>query len=362
LAEQYLDDQYYAALAEGQNVLAGKHAYSYVNSLSSAMQAYFTLGSEKHFRAARNAFEMLAAQSFATGAWGPDEQLRAPGSADIANSLTSTHSSFETPCGSYAHFKLTRYLLRATCDSRYGDSMEQVMYNTVLGAKPLRADGSAFYYSDYNFEGHKVYSSHRWPCCSGTLPQVAADYRINTYFRDSRGVYVNLYIPSTLQWTQGGTKVSLTQKTAYPFEEIVRFEVSVSRPAEFTANFRIPAWADGAELAINGKRASEPTVVGSFASIRREWKTGDRCELSLPMPMSLQAVDAQHPDIVALRHGPLVLFAIAQMPQAVTRPQLLGAKKIAQDRWQVETVNGSLPMLPFTAIEKEQYSTYLIVS
>lgn len=125
-------------------MLKGRHAYSYVNSLSSAMQAFLTLGSEKHLRAARNAFDMLAEQSFATGGWGPDETLRAPGSPDVCASLDHTHNSFETPCGSYAHFKLTRYLMRVTRDSKYGDSMERVMYNTVLGAKPLMADGEPF--------------------------------------------------------------------------------------------------------------------------------------------------------------------------------------------------------------------------
>ena len=56
--------------------------------------------------------------------------------------------------------------------------MERVLYNTVLGAKRLEPDGHAFYYSDYNFSGRRSYFPDRWPCCSGTLPQVAADYRI----------------------------------------------------------------------------------------------------------------------------------------------------------------------------------------
>ena len=241
LGSQYLDDEhYYDPLADGRNVLAGRHAYSYVNSLCSAMQAYLTLGSAKHLRAASNAFEMLKAQSFATGGWGPDEQLRAPGSGDVAASLTNTHNSFETPCGSYAHFKLTRYLLRVTRDSRYGDSMERVMYNTVLGAKPLLADGSTFYYSDYNFQGRKVFTKPRWPCCSGTLPQVAADYRINSYFCDSDGLYVNLYIPSTVRWSHDGAQISLTQKSEYPFDGAVNFELESSKPAEFAINLRIP--------------------------------------------------------------------------------------------------------------------------
>jgi DUF1680 family protein len=199
LGHTYLDDTYFNPLSAGHSDFAGRHAYSYINALSSAMQAYLTLGSARHLCAARYGFELLGRQSFATGGWGPDETLRAPGSPDLYASLTNTHNSFETPCGSCAHFKLTRYLLRVTGDSRYGDSMERMMYNTVLGAKPILADGRTFYYSDYNQSGRKVYSDRRWPCCSGTLPQVAADYRINTYLRGPRGVHVNLYIPSTLR-------------------------------------------------------------------------------------------------------------------------------------------------------------------
>ena len=214
-----------------RNVLPGKHAYSYVNALSSAMQAYLTLGNEKYLRAAKNAFAMLTEQSFASGGWGPDELLREPGSGALGASLAENHKSFETPCGAYAHFKLTRYLLMVTQDSRYGDSMERVMYNTVLGAKPLQPDGTAFYYSDYTFSGRKTYSPHRWPCCSGTLPQVAADYRINTYFRDGQGIYVNLYILSTVGFTQDNARIELTQSGTYPFSSAVQFQAQDVAPS-----------------------------------------------------------------------------------------------------------------------------------
>lgn len=103
------------------------------------MQAYLVCGSAKHLNAARNGFEILQAQSFATGGWGPRETLQATGSGALFESLTNTHASFETACGAYAHMKLTRYLLRVTRDGRYGDSMERVMYNTVLGALPLKS-------------------------------------------------------------------------------------------------------------------------------------------------------------------------------------------------------------------------------
>ena len=359
LGVQYLDDLYYDPLAEGHSNLEGRHAYSHVNSLCSAMQAYLTVGSEKHLRAAKNGFDFVAAQSFATGGWGADETLRAPGSPEVYKSLTGSHSSFETPCGSYAHFKLTRYLLRVTRDSRYGDSMERVMYNTVLGSLPLEADGRTYYYSDYNFKGRKVYHKERWACCSGTLPQVATDYRINTYFRDARGVHVNLYIPSTLKWTQGGAQVELTQQSAYPYDAHVQFEVKVSQPAEFAVNLRIPAWAAGASVSVNGKR--EAATAGRFARLQQQWKTGDRIDLELPMTARLEAIDPQHADTVALLVGPLVLFAMTDSEPRVTRAQLLAAKRNPGQSWQVQAAGGPLKMLPFTAIGDEAYTTYLRV-
>jgi DUF1680 family protein len=364
LAIQYLDDStWFDPLARGENVLAGKHAYSYVNSLSSSMQAYLILGSEKHLRATKNAFDGLAAQSFATGGWGPDEMLRSPTSDDVNASLTKTHNSFETPCGSYAHFKVTRFLLRVTRDSRYGDSMERVMYNTVLGAKPMRSDGRAFYYADYNSAGRKVYSKHRFPCCSGTLPQVAADYRINIYFRDRRGVYVSLYLPSSVRWVQDGARVSLSQDGSYPFDDSVSVEIITSATKEFALNLRVPEWAQGARVEVNGKRWPDSPVPGTFHTISRRWRSGDRVDLQLPRKMRLEPIDSRHPETVALLCGPLVLFAITDndLQPGLTRAQLLTSKQTGKQLWETSAPGGSLRLLPYVAIDEEQYSTYLDV-
>lgn len=363
LAQQYLDDQYYDPLAAGQNVLAGRHAYSYVNSLSSAMQAYLTLGSEKYLHAAKNGFEMLSEQSFVTGGWGPDEQLRASGSFDLYNSLTQTHASFETPCGSYAHFKLTRYLLRTTRDSSYGDSMERVMYNTVLGAKPLMPDGRTFYYSDYNFRGHKVYSdTQHWACCSGTLPQVAADYGISTYFHDDTGLWVNLYIPSTLRWKHDGADIVLMQSGDYPFDEFISFELQATKSVTFSIGLRIPAWASGASVSINGRRLQSQLDPGTFAVIERKWKDGDHIELELPMKLRLESIDSYHKQTAALLFGPLVLFAVPDKELSTTRLELLSAKRVDKTSWQLLTSTKAIKLLPFTQISDEEYSTYFNVS
>jgi hypothetical protein len=326
------------------------------------MQAYLTLGSEKHLRAAKTGFDLLIAQSYATGGWGPDETLRAPNTDDVFASLTNTHSSFETPCGSYAHFKLTRYLLRVTRDTRYGDSMERVMYNTVLGAKPLQRDGSTFYYSDYNARAQKVYSDRGWACCSGTLPQVATDYGINSYFRDKESIYVNLYIPSTLRWMQDGAAIALKQSGDYPYSSEIRFDVKTPKPRIFMLQFRIPAWAQGASIAVNGKRVEGTIKPGTFAPIRREWRNNDRVEIDLPLSARLEPIDRRHPHTVALLNGPLVLFAISESTPAVTRGQLLAAAKTAKKEWSAETASGKLKLLPFTEISDETYSTYLNVT
>jgi len=124
LAQRFLlDDTLFTPLAAGNNVLPNHHAYSYANALNSAAQAYIATGSRMHLDAARNGFEMIVAQSFASGGWGPEEYFRKPESDDLYTTLATTHRGFETPCGSYAHLKLARYLLRITRDGRYGDSM-----------------------------------------------------------------------------------------------------------------------------------------------------------------------------------------------------------------------------------------------
>ena len=359
LAAQYLDDAtYFDPLARGENVLAHKQAYSYVNALCSAMQAYMVGGSSRHFEAARNGFDMLDQQSFATGGWGPDEMLRKPGSGEVAASLTKSHNNFETPCGSYAHFKLTRYLLRVTRDGRYGDSMERVMYNTVLGALPLEPDGRAFFYADYNFQGMRVYSKHIWPCCSGTLPQVAADYGINTWLREPGAVWVNLYVPSVLRWSEGSARVEIEQSGEYPYTDTVEIRVKASSPARFTLRLRIPAWAQSPGITVNG-RAVPLRVTAGFASIHRTWRTGDRVVLRLPAGLRLQPIDADHPQVAALMYGPLVLFAVTAAQPAVTERQALAARRMGRSEWAIETVQGRLRCVPFTEVGGAAYATYL---
>jgi uncharacterized protein len=194
---------------------------------------------------------------------------------------------------------------------------------------------------------------------------VAADYRINTYFRGPQSVYVNLYLPSTLRWTENGATLSLTQEGEYPYEDHVTFTVTSSQPTELTLHFRIPAWAEGASISVNGTRQKGLAVPGQFVAIRRGWTTGDRVELELPLKMRLEVIDAQHSDTVALLRGPLVLMAVKQKQEGpvpkVKREQLLAAKRVSERQWQVSSANGPVTMLPFTSVGSLPYTTYVKV-
>jgi hypothetical protein len=301
-------------------------------------------------------------QSFATGGWGPGESFGEPGTGQLGDSLGTTHASFETPCGAYGHFKITRYLLRVTKDSHYGDSMERVLYNTILGAWPIQADGTSFYYSDYAHTGKKVWYGQKWPCCSGTFPQLAADYHISTYLRSPDGVYVNLYTPSSAQWTSGGAKLGLQQVTKYPFDNKIAIQVSASQPTEFTLYVRIPAWATPRPMIMVNGVAVGQVQPGTFVPLRNAWKNGDRVEIELPMALRLEPVDVNHPNLVALVQGPLVLMAVAETQPAFNEKSLLQARPVNNSAgdWTADATDGSqVTMRPFMRIDKESYSTYV---
>ena len=362
MGQRFLEDAgFFDPLAAGENVLPGLHAFSHLNALNSAMQAYFVLHDPKYLRAAQNGFRFIREQSYATGGWGPEESFVTPGRGELAKSLTTTHSSFETPCGSYGHLKLTRTLLAATRDSTYGDSMEAVFYNAALGSKPLQQDGSAFYYSDYNPNATKVYARDKWPCCSGTLPQVTADYRISAYLHDDNGLYVNLYVPSRVTWkVRHGGEMRVSQEGAYPLDSRIRLRVERASSRRCALHLRIPAWAgNDAKVVVNGARYQGIVKGGNFATFERTWKVGDQVELSLPMHLRLVPVDAETPGIVALMRGPLVLFPLGKGFRAFKEADLLQARQTSEQEWVVPSAEGDVRFRPFPAIHDEPYSTYV---
>jgi hypothetical protein len=367
LAKKYLMDRtYFDPLSRGENVLPGLHAYSHVNALCSAARAYLVLGETKYLAAIRNAWEMIEeTQSFASGGWAPNEEFVVPNKGLLGESLTKTHAHFETPCGAYAHLKLARYLLRFTGEARYGDGLERVLYNTILGIKDPQGDGHVFYYSDYHPSTHKAYMPDKWPCCSGTTPQVVTDYTISTYLRSEDGIYVNLFTPSELSWKVRGIPTKLIQTTTYPESDSIELRVEVATPSEFTIYMRIPGWLKSpAQLAVNGKTVAVEAAPRTFAALRRRWQTNDSVQIRLPFSFWTQPIDQQHPNTVALMWGPLMLVAL-DPPLALPKksiassPEGLRATPYSPLTFEASREAQKLVFVPFYRVRDEVYTTYV---
>jgi len=364
-AQRYLlDRELFQPLARGEDPFPGQHAYSHVMALSSAGRAYTELGDSMYRDAMQKAFTLLTTtQTYASGGYGPNETLITPHRGELFAALSTTQDHFETPCGSYAATKLSRYLLRSSRPgtTAHADYLERVLFNTILASLPPDSDGDYFYYSTYSPGAVKVYYQRKWPCCSGTLVQTVADYPLNLGFVAEDGYYITLYTPSRSRFTVGGASVTLEQKTEFPTTDHVSITLTADRSAEYTLYLRLPAWlARPASLTINGRSTPLNASAGAFAAIRRTWHNGDVLSLELPQDFRTESVDDQHPDTVALMRGPVQYVAIEGAKQAQPGRSVLPAnlKSSGADTF-TETVNGvSTVYVPLHRIVNQTYTAY----
>jgi len=164
-------------------------------------------------------------------------------------------------------------------------------------------------------------------CCPSKLPGFVSGIGRWIYARDVNGLYVNLFIGSTVHTEFNGKKVTVTQETGYPWEEKTLFTVHPESPQRFTISLRIPSWArtnghlpsdlyqfaDSKridwKISINGKDASVSDLKDGYVQITRKWKPGDQVEFILPMPV--RQIHS-HPNVeatkgkVALMRGPVI--------------------------------------------------------
>lgn len=311
------------------------HAYSHVNTLSSCAMAYAISGDKKYLRIIKNAYDWLqSTQCYATGGYGPNEGIVASDGA-FGRSLEITRATAETPCGSWAGFKLSKYLMQFTGEAHYGDWIEKLLYNGVGAALPITTGGRTFYYADYNIKsGQKTYYHHPYPCCAGTYLQDVVEYHDLIYFKDNSSLYVNLYFPSELTWQRGEDLIKIVQETRYPEDETSLLRLELSDSLEFPIKFRIPKWSRGISFKVNGELQGVAAKPGDWAAIKRTWKTADEIEIRIPLVFRTLAVDKQHPGRIAVMRGPLVF---AQKVVGDWIPELPPSEEL--DKWLVPSEN-----------------------
>jgi DUF1680 family protein len=230
---------------------------------------------------------------------------------------------FVETCSVMAWLQLNRELLSLTAEACYADEIERAVYNSLLGAQDPNGEDWCYYTFP---NGRRVYTT-TWKCCksSGALALEEVPPLVAGIVGGS-DIAVNLYSPGvcSLRLPLAG-EVRVEQITDYPWSGEVRLQVSPERAAEFALRLRIPAWAAGTVLRVNGVTYSGPIVPGSFAIVQRLWRTGDVIDISFPMSPVLhrcsttseqdanEIVDGRkvwqevmHYDYVAITRGPLV--------------------------------------------------------
>ena len=323
---------YYWGMFTGKTPLnlKGLHAYSHVNSLSSAAMTYAVTGDSEYLKTIINAHDYFQkTQCYATGGFGPSELL-VPEDGTLGRSIENESRafygqwpnnnyknagrSFETGCGSWGVFKLCRYLMMFTGEARFGDWMEKMLYNGIGSALPMWGNGKTFYYSDYRLGGaSKKYYNATWPCCSGTYIQVVADYHNIIYFKDVEGLFVNLYVPSEVSWNQQGEQIKVRQETAYPESDTTSLIIKIKNKMRFRLRLRVPGWTQNADVELNDVKLDVSCEPGTWVEIEREWAPDDRITFRIPMQIKLAPVDKQHPHLVAVTYGPQVMVQVQEI-------------------------------------------------
>ncbi|TWT71433.1 glycoside hydrolase family 127 protein [Crateriforma conspicua] len=232
-------------------------------------------------------------------------------------------TAYNETCANIANAMFNFRLLGIHGQSKYADIMELVAMNSALVGIGL--GGKDYFYANplrLN-RGQREYQDHRdctespirepyieCFCCPPNLVRTIAKLSNWAYSLTDSGVAVNLFGGNRLETKlTDGSDFTLIQRSAYPFEGAVRFTVEKCRQTPIEILLRIPDWADGAELLVNGGRMDINVEPGSFARIERSWQSGDTIELNLPMDVTLMK---GHPLIeevrnqAAIKVGPLV--------------------------------------------------------
>ena len=190
-------------------------------------------------------------------------------------------------CCTYNMLKLSRHLFCWTADAAIADYYERALYNHILGQQDPQT-GMVTYFLPLLSGSHKVYSTKEnsfW-CCVGSGFENHAKYGEAIYYHNDKGIYVNLFIPSVVNWREKG--LTLRQETDFPAEETTVLTIRAQNPVETTVYLRYPSWSKGVKVFVNGKKIAVKQKPGSYIAITRLWKDGDRITADYPMCLRVE--------------------------------------------------------------------------
>jgi DUF1680 family protein len=325
-------------LAEGRDTLNGLHSNTQIPKVIGFQRLAETTGEQRYAKAARYFWGTVVHQrSFATGGNGDGEHFFPP--AEAPQRLTSA-KTMETCC-THNMLRLTRALFTAAPSVDYADYYERALFNGILASQDPHS-GLVTYFQATRPGYPKLYGTAErsfW-CCTGTGMENFAKLGDSIYFHADDALVVNLFVASTLDWSEKG--VRLRQTTRFPDEAATRLAVDAAAPVRFTLRLRHPAWCERLTITLNGRPLVDSTQPGRYVDVDRTWRRGDVLDVALPMRLHLQALPGAS-DIAAVMFGPLVLAA-RMGAEGITPGADIVASEFAYG-WVLKTDDVPLPRL-----------------
>jgi len=354
------DAEHAHGLAKNVDTFRGLHANQHIPQIVGSIEMYSVSNNPEYYKVADN-FWYKAVNDYMYSIGGL-AGARNPANAEcfIGQPSTLYENGFSAggqneTCATYNMLKLTSNLFLFDQRTELMDYYERGLYNHILASVaedspantyhvPLRP-GSIKQFGNPHMTG--------FTCCNGTAIESNTKLQNSIYFKskDDQALYVNLYIPSTLQWTE--RHVTVQQTTDFPKEDYTRLTIKGS--GKFDIHVRVPGWATkGFFVKINGKEQKLQATPGSYLKISRKWKDGDVIELKMPFQFHLDAVMDQQ-NIASLFYGPILLAAQEPEARKEWRKVTLDANDIGK------SIKGDPEQLEFTIDEvvfKPFYETY----
>lgn len=313
------DAKHTHGLAKNVDMFRGLHANQHIPQIVGSIEMYGVSKMPEYYRVADN-FWYKAVNDYMYSIGGV-AGARNPANAEcfISQPASLYENGFSAggqneTCATYNMLKLTSSLFMFDQRAEFMDYYERGLYNHILASVAENSPANT-YHVPIRPASSKQFGNPNmtgFTCCNGTAIESSTKLQNSIYFKskDNNALFVNLYIPSTLEWTE--RKVTIEQTTNFPKEDHTSLKVKGN--GKFDLNVRVPGWATkGFIVKINGKVQALKATPGTYLKISRTWKTGDVVELKMPFQFHLDPVMDQQ-NIASLFYGPVLLAA--QEPEA----------------------------------------------